>query len=221
MENSFVNSHEITQTDRVIRWLVFLGGVAGPIFFVVAFTIDGLLRPGYSQIHQAISDLGVGPGGTLMDAIAVVCGLLLIGFAVSFVRIMHPVKGRAWLWIGSALLILRGLVLITVAIFTEAPATVRIHSTAGTIGVISIIAAFFAIGIGLRRNRAWRKWGNYSLVACLVTLVLVAIEYWVFTPGTPLAPARLGGLLERLLYIETLGWYVAFGWRLFRNPVEN
>jgi hypothetical membrane protein len=44
--------------------------MAGPILFVVAFTVDGLLRPFYSPIHQAISDLGVGPNGNLMDAIA-------------------------------------------------------------------------------------------------------------------------------------------------------
>ena len=64
-------------------------------------------------------------------------------------------------------------------------------------------------------NSQWRGWGTYSLVAALVTLVLVAIEFWVFTPGTPLASAQVGGLLERVLSVEMLAWYVVFGWRLF------
>jgi membrane-bound metal-dependent hydrolase YbcI (DUF457 family) len=57
-----------------------------------------------------------------------------------------------------------------------------------------------------------------SLIASLVTLVLIATMFWVWTPGTPLASVRLGGLMERVLFIEILAWYVAFGWRLFARP---
>jgi hypothetical membrane protein len=206
----------VPQPDVLDRWLVFIGGVVGPIAFVAAYTIAGILRPGYSPIHQAISDLGVGPNGSIMDTIAVIMGLLLVGFVVGFARLLRPVLSRGWLWIGSLLLTMRGLVLITTAIFTEAPATVRIHSLASVVGVFSLVSAFLVIGLALRRAARWRAWGNYSLAACLLTLVLTAIEFWVFTPGTPLAPARLGGLMERILYIETMAWYVAFGWRLFR-----
>ncbi len=212
---------EAAHPERVARWLIFLGGVVGPILFVVAFTVDGLLRPGYSPIHQAISDLGVGPNGNLMDAIAGVLGVLWIYFGMSFARIVRPVVGRGWLWLGSAFLTLRGVAFITVAIFTEAPATVHIHSFASIIGLISLLGAFLAIGIALHRNALWRGWGNYSLVACLVTLLLIAVEFLAFTPGTLLAPARLGGLIERLLYIETLAWYVAFGWRLIHTSAGN
>jgi hypothetical protein len=77
------------------------------------------------------------------------------------------------------------------------------------------MSAFIVIGLGLRRNSEWRWWGTYSLVAAPVTLVLVAVEFWVFTPSTPLAPAQLGGLMECVVYLETFAWYVIFGWRLF------
>ncbi len=217
MENTHELKDRASQLDQAARWLVFLGGVAGPILFVAAFTIDGLLRPGYSPIHQAISDLGVGPDGSLMDGLAVVIGLLWIGFALSLTRIIRPAEGRVWLWIGSFFLALRGLAFITVAIFTEAPATVRIHSLGASIGLSSLLIALFAMGIGLRQNSSWRGWGNATLAACLATLALVALEFWAFTPGTLLAPAQLGGLMERLVYLETLAWYVAFGWRLFKR----
>src|SRR6266699_1788934 len=52
--------------------------------FVLAYTVAGILRPGYSPIHQPISDLGVGSNGSLMDTIAVVHALLLMAFAVGF-----------------------------------------------------------------------------------------------------------------------------------------
>jgi ABC-type cobalamin transport system permease subunit len=53
------------------------------------------------------------------------------------------------------------------------------------------------------------------LIASFLTLVVIAITFWIFTPGTPLASLRLGGLMERVLLIEIEVWYVALGWRLF------
>jgi hypothetical protein len=31
----------------------------------------------------------------------------------------------------------------------------------------------------------------------------------------------VGGLMERVVFIEILAWYVAFGWRLFRAQTED
>ena len=201
--------------DQTARWLALVGGVINPIAFVLAYTVAGLLRPGYSPIHQAISDLGVGPNGSLMDTIAVLHALLLMAFAVGFALLMRSVLTAGWRWFGVALLVLRGLAQVTTAIYTDAPATVRIHSLATLVALLSMMGAFLVIGLGLVRTPQWRGWGTYSLVAALVTLVLVAVEFWAFTPGTPLAPARVGGLLERVLSVEMLAWYVVFGWRLF------
>jgi hypothetical membrane protein len=201
--------------NQAARWLVLIGGVINPIAFVVIYTVAGILRPGYSPIHQAISDLGVGPNGSLMDTMAVVHALLLIAFAVGFALLMRQVLTVGWLWSGTALLVLRGLAQVTTGIFTDAPSTVRIHSLATIVALLSMVSAFTIIGLGLWRNFKWRGWGTYSLAAALVTLVLVAVEFWVFTPGTPLASAQVGGLMERVLSVEMLAWYVVFGWRLF------
>jgi hypothetical membrane protein len=200
---------------QTARWLALIGGVINPIAFVLAYTVAGLLRPGYSPIHQAISDLGVGPNGSLLDTIAVLHALLLIAFAVGFALLMGRILTAGWWWSGVVLLVLRGLAQITTGLFTDAPATVRIHSLATIVALLSMMGAFLVIGLGLGRTSQWRGWGTYSLVAALVTLLLVAIEFWAFTPGTPLAPAQVGGLLERVLSVEMLAWYVVFGWRLF------
>src|SRR6266487_4162740 len=190
--------------NQAARWLVLIGGVINPIVFVLAYTVAGILRPGYSPIHQAISDLGVGPNGSLMDTIAVLHALLLIAFAVGFALLMRGVLTAGWRWFGVALLVVRGLAQVTTGLFTDAPATVRIHSLATIVALLSMMGAFTVIGLGLVRTPQWRAWGTYSLVATLVTLLLVAIEFWAFRPGTPLAPARVGGLLERVLSVEML-----------------
>jgi hypothetical membrane protein len=205
-----------TRSDQLGRWAVLLGGLVNPVAFVAAYTVAGALRPGYSPIHQAISDLGVGPHGQVMDVIAAVHGLLLIGFAVGFAMLMTPLLSPGWRRLATALLLLRGLAGVTTASFTEAPATVAIHSLATIVALLSMLSAFLAIGLALRRDAHLRRWGTDSLAFAVATVLLVAIMFWLFNPSSPAAQTRLGGLAERMVSIETLAWYVVFGWRLFR-----
>ena len=69
----------VAPRSALITRLLALGGVLGPLIFVVAFSVAGSLRPGYSAIHQAVSDLGVGPRAWLLNISLVVMGVLLIG----------------------------------------------------------------------------------------------------------------------------------------------
>jgi hypothetical membrane protein len=212
------NAQAIAPQDQIGRWLALIGGVINPIAFVLAYTLAGILRPGYSPTHQPISDLGVGPNGSLWQAISVLHGLLLMAFAVGFALSMRQALTVGWRWFGAALLLLRGLAQVTAGVFTEAPATVAIHALATVVALLSMLGAFTVIGLGLRRTSQWRGWGTYSLVTALVTLTLIASEFWAFRLGAPLASAQVGGLAERALSVATLAWYVAFGWRLFRRP---
>jgi hypothetical protein len=81
--------------------------------------------------------------------------------------------------------------------------------------------AFLVTGVLLRRDSRWRAMGTYSLVAGVITLVLVGFMGWVFTPGTAPAGVRLGGLMERAVVIEVFAWYVAVGWWLLRGGSES
>jgi hypothetical membrane protein len=206
-----------TRSEQLGRWAVLLGGVINPIAFVAAYTVVGALRPGYSPIHQAISDLGVGAHSHLMDITAAVHGFLLIVFAVGFATLIVSVLTPGWLRLATALLVLRGLAGITTASFTEAPATVAIHSLATIVALLSMLSAFLVIGSALRRNPRWRDWGTTSLAFAVATVALVAVMFALFNPNSPAAPTRLGGLAERAVSVETLAWYVLFGWRLFRT----
>jgi Protein of unknown function (DUF998) len=80
--------------NQAARWLALIGGVINPIAFVLTYTVAGFLRPGYSPIHQAISDLGVGSNGSLLDTLAVISGLLLIAFVVGFALSIRRVVSR-------------------------------------------------------------------------------------------------------------------------------
>jgi hypothetical membrane protein len=212
-----------SRPSKVGRWLALVGGVVNSIAFVVTYTVVGALRPGYSPVHQSISDLGVGWNGPVMDTIAAAHGLLLIVFAAGFAMVMQPVLGPGWRRWATALLTLRGLAGVITALFTDAAATVAIHSSATIVALLAMVSSFLVIGLGLSRSARWRRYGIYSLAATAATVLLVAVMFWLFNPRSPAAHTHLGGLAERLVSIETLAWYVVFGWRLFREgrPVQR
>jgi hypothetical membrane protein len=62
-----------TRSNGITRWLA-LCGVLGPVVYLVTFTVAGFLRPGYSPIHQAVSDLGVGSNPWLLNGPLSLCG---------------------------------------------------------------------------------------------------------------------------------------------------
>jgi hypothetical membrane protein len=57
----------LTQTKNRQRLFAFCGIVA-PILFTLLVVVASLLRPGYSQTHNFVSDLGVGPYAIIQNA---------------------------------------------------------------------------------------------------------------------------------------------------------
>ena len=156
-----LESPEVIATPRaaLITRLLALGGVLGPLIFVVAVTVAGLLRPGYSPMHQAISDLGVGRRPWLLNVPLVVMGAALIACSAGLLRAIGPLLGDPWRWICSGLLTLPGLGFAWAGIFTEAPATLTLHWIVGMPLVgIGAIGGFWRWRIRCARSRAgsWR-----------------------------------------------------------------
>ncbi|HYL41844.1 MAG TPA: DUF998 domain-containing protein [Ktedonobacteraceae bacterium] len=56
-------------------------GIIGPLFFVLVFTIDGFLTPGYSAMRDVVSFLELGSNGWIQRLNFMLTGLLLILFA--------------------------------------------------------------------------------------------------------------------------------------------
>lgn len=189
------------------RWLAACG-VIGPVLFVIAFTVAGLVRPGYSPVHQAVSDLGVGSNPWLLNAPLVGLGLLLAAFVVGFFQIPGGQLGR-WRWACAVLLLLPGFGFAWAGIFTEAPATVSLHWMVGMPALAAgSIFGFLVTGLRLRVVPGWRPWAIYSMAAAAITAVIIAVMFGTWSAG-------VGGIIERVLFVEVLAWYAAFGGRLF------
>jgi hypothetical membrane protein len=204
-------------------WLV-LGGLVGPIVFTLTYTVAGLLRPGYSPVDQAISDLGVGPNAWVVNGSLILVGALLVGFAVGFYRTVRSPASTALRVASAVLLASVGLGYAVAGIFDERN---PLHWQLGSPLVYGgAIFGFPLAGFLLRRDPALRGWGNASLAAGLVTLLLVVLTFYTFSSytfveGDPSPEGRFGGLMERILFTWILAWYVAFGWRLFRGSAGS
>lgn len=221
MINAERSQRAVAQAGDLARWLA-LGGVIGPILLVVAFTVAGTLRPGYSPIRQAISDLGVGPNGWLLDIALVANGALFIAFAAGFAISMREVLSPGWRWSSAVLLAVPGCGGAIAGIFTSAPATRTIHWLLGAyLFFIGAVVAFLVAGLALRRASRWRGWGTALLIACAVTVVVLAVMFWSFAPGTTVMSTRVNGLMERLGVIEIIAWYVALGLWLFSGAANK
>jgi hypothetical protein len=50
-----------------------------------------------------------------------------------------------------------------------------------------------------------------------MTLVLAVLFFMTFTPTPEGARTGVAGLMERILIVQVLAWYVAMGWLAFRR----
>ena len=64
----------------------------------------------------------------------------------------------------------------------------------------------------------WPGFGWYSLGTGLLAVVLILL---IFRYANPESPIQLGGLLTRLLVIQTFAWHIVLGWRLAHTFPEK
>ena len=72
---------------------LLIGGVVGPLLFVVVFTVLGAGRPGYDPMRQFVSLLMLSDGGWVQVASFLVTGVLILGSAVGLRRALTPGPG--------------------------------------------------------------------------------------------------------------------------------
>jgi hypothetical membrane protein len=184
-----------------------LSGIAGPILFTILVIVEGLLRPGYSQVAQVISELGqVGtPNAILQDANFVATGLLLIAFAVGLYRGIG--RGR-FVTLGIALfLVFPGVMVLVGTLF---PLPDPVHTPLSIAGFIVLIVAVFVVSFGLRKDDRWKRLASYSLGTGVVLVGLLLLI--IATGQGVLAPYF--GLLQRLFIVPVFLWIEVLAIRL-------
>ncbi len=210
----------------LLRFIALLG-VVNPVLCVLVITMAGFLRPGYSPIHSAISSLGTGPDGWILNIDLIISGLLFIIFAIGFYWCMRPIISRGWLLASTILLALSAAGVVNEGIFHQ-PAhgepAAHLHMVLHGIGLAvlfySLIIALLILGWQLRKTPDWRVYGWYLLLTAFATLGLLIVPTQIAGSG------HIWGFIERAQVIVGFSWSIVIGWRLFTyqlpaNPVHD
>ena len=188
-----------------MRWAA-LCGIAGPVAFVSAWAVGGLLTDGYSPLRDAISQLAREGASTrpLMNAGFVAFGVLLPVWALLLRRVLGTAVGGAALVAGVATL---GVALLPLTAQGGQAQDVG-HAVAAGIGYVAMaLTPLLAVG-PLRRLGHERAAATSLFVGVTSALALVA---------SVLVLERSGGL-QRLGLTVVDAWHVVVAvWVLRRR----
>lgn len=197
--------------------LTVWAGILAPILFVGIFTVEGLLRPGYSAFSMYISALSLGSRGWIQIVNFILFGLLLLvfslGIAVRFPAGKTPRAAIVLLIIIAALILLSGPFVMDPAGTLQDRMT--LHGTVhGIFGGLVFVLMPISIFTLLRSFRADPKWHNlYGWT--LAIGIFDALAVLVFTIASK-APSLVSifspwiGLIQRTALIPFMIWLFIF-----------
>jgi hypothetical membrane protein len=181
-------------------------GIIAPISWTMMIAIESLLRPGYSQISNYISDLGVGPHAILQNANFWSFGALVFIFSLGLGHSLPRSKAVV------ITLCLFGVGIFLAGAFPETPIPpgrhTNLHDLAGDLAFPSIVFCQFFFWRRIRKIREseekglffWNHYKNYSLVSAVLSLVCLFVLLGAES-GSPYV-----GLAQRLLLAVPLLW---------------
>jgi hypothetical membrane protein len=203
--------------SRVVRWLT-LGGIAGPVLFVIALIVCGSLRPDYSHVSQFISELGaVGtPNAAWMNFAGFVpAGLLIAGFGASLAFLLPPGPGSRGI---AALVGLFGLGTAVAGLAHCEPGCPQdqptLHDGVSVAAFVSAIVASALAARVFRRLPAWRSLSAYSAVSSVAAACLLVALF------TSIGSSSSTGLWQRLLVGTLFLWCSVVSVRTFQATAD-
>jgi hypothetical protein len=213
--------------------LLIAGGVIGPLLFIVVFLIEGATRPGYNAWINYVSSLSLSDQGWEQIAKFLVCGLLMLGFAIGLRQTWQTGRGSVW---GPTLLGIFGLALVVAGVFvTDAslgypPGTAgghqtlhgTIHGLAGLVTFSVLSIACFVIARRFVGDPDWKGWALYSIITgILVAASFIASSTLAALDQNGVLQAAPVGLAQRVGIIAGWVWIALLAIRLLRRETMD
>lgn len=202
-------------------------GVIGPLLFIGVFLVEGFTRPGHSQWRHFVSQLATGPGGWVQVVNFLICGTMVIAFAVGL-------RATTRLVAAPILLALFGITLLVAGVFSTDPALGyppgapvvhtahgMIHGFAG-LGAFSLLpATAYVMAAWFAHDRATRRWAWYSLAVGLVMIgtFIASTTFSAMDASGRLANAPTG-FFQRIAIIAGWTWIAMVALHLVRVPAN-
>ena len=211
--------------DALVRIASFSAMIT-PVFFLSLVIFESSLRPGYSQISDEISYLGVGPYELIQNLNFIISGILLIVFGTGL-KIFLETKpdvtkaraaGRTVILFGIGVL-LAGVTLILASPYPQdslvAVDYYYFHTLASFVAFIAVIVAQFIVWRGLRKSdqTTLKSYADFSLTTGVISVILLVIFLFTMNSGYK-------GLTERMFVAVPLIWTGISGVRMFSSTLE-
>jgi hypothetical protein len=189
----------------------------GSAIFVLVFTIEGWLRPGYNPLSMHISALSLGQRGWIQITNFICLGLLLAlltwGVASEFKTGRASRWGVILLAVLSALFIISGPFVMDPAgtPLNEATLHGTIHGLAGGFVFLLMPATMFVFLRRFRLDPTWRVIYRWTLFLGVIEAAAVLI-FTILSKAPGLGSAASGwiGLIQRTALIPFMFWVFLF-----------
>ena len=182
----------------LLVWLLICGTI-GPALFDAVYLIEGATRPGYDAWRQAISTLMVGPGGWVQQANFVCLGVITLGVAVVWRRILKGGVCATWYPIMRGI---EGFSLICIGFSLTDP----LHTFWLFMIIGAMMAGLFIIARRFWGDPNWRGWVFYSVASGVLINVFIALF------GIAQHTSLVAGVFERVATnLEPILGLVLFG----------
>jgi hypothetical membrane protein len=207
---------------RYIRTILLSSGMLAVVIYLLHILLGGLLWQGYSHLQQPISDLTAtgAPNRFLLLLFTNIYGGLALIFAVSFTFFERKEQHRLVFWGGISFIILHVLS-ISYSFFpqdlsgAEPSFNGMMHLLVTVLIVPFTILTPLLIGFGLKKGKAWKTLGNFSLLCGILIIIFGGMSGFFFAKGLPYF-----GLVERINICTLQIWTFVLSYKLSSNKYK-
>lgn len=202
-------------------------GMLGSAIFVIVFTVEGWLRPGYNWLSTYISELSIGPRGWIQILNFIILGTLFLIFTWGVAAEFREGKASKW---GPILLAIIGFsFLVSGPLVTDVAGTPRdqmslhgvIHGIFGALVFSLSPVSVFVFWRRFREDPDWKHLQSWTLIAGIITTV--ALILFTASAKQPIQPnvfTPWNGLIQRTVLVPYLVWIFTFAFHL-RNTSDK
>jgi hypothetical protein len=196
-------------------------GMIGPVLFIIVFTLEGWFRPGYNPLGMYVSELSLGPRGSIQIVNFIIFGLLFLIFTRAVANEFRNGKASK---AGPILLTIIALCFLISGPFVTDPGTIFTYQMSwhgilhGIFGALVFSLAPISCFIFYRRFREdlrWQMLSKWTITACIIIVIAV-----IFMKIGQIPPSIINanvGLIQRVALITYLSWIFTFALAFYRR----
>ncbi len=211
-----------------MKKIFMICGIAAAVLYMGTVILGGLLRPGYSHISMAISELVAdgAPNRTLLSSSFLVYNILLTSFGAGlFLTANSRPRGRVSGMIGSLALVAVGIAGILMELAfpqepggTAATFTGTMHFVMAGVASLGTLVAILMLAFWFRKLPELKGYVGYSLISVAIIFVSGGLTAAAMANHSPLF-----GLIERITILTLPSGCSSLGegWRSWKRTLSK